>query len=313
MAEEIKMVTYEQLEKANEEMVLLPLETKKGTKEYAEVTEKVKAFRKVYPQGSIRTQIVSLNDGVCVIRAAVYDNEKILGEGTAYEVQGSNFINSTSYIENAETSAVGRALSFAGFALVGGAIASAEEVDNAMQRQQEMKLNEQLMKKNLATIRGYQKKLPAFNDAFLCKHYKVKSVDEIASSTPLTNNCINCFKAELEKQTNGVAAKASEKAEAKVAAEAQPMPRAVSKSVDPLDAYAKPVENSTEPVNNISPEDVIFKCNDQAPDEIKAFNGKKVGELSPEIIKTLARKNSKVRVTVSQKSLEAIEAVKQAM
>ena len=55
--------------------------------------------------------------------------------GHAYEVQGAGVINKTSHIENAETSAIGRALAAAGY--VGGTeFASADEVANAVKQQQ---------------------------------------------------------------------------------------------------------------------------------------------------------------------------------
>ena len=54
--------------------------------------------------------------------------------GHAYEVQGAGFINKTSHVENAETSAIGRALASAGY--VGGTeFASADEVANAVKQQ----------------------------------------------------------------------------------------------------------------------------------------------------------------------------------
>ena len=62
-----------------------------------------------------------------------------LGSGTAYEKEDSTFINTTSYIENCETSAVGRALGFAGFG-IDVSIASAEEVGNAILNQEEKKV-----------------------------------------------------------------------------------------------------------------------------------------------------------------------------
>ncbi len=89
----------------------------------------------VYPQGQILTELLSNENGTCIFKAIVNDNEgKNLAIGTAYEKEGSSFINKTSYIENCETSAVGRALGMAGFG-IDTSIASAEEVANAMQQQ----------------------------------------------------------------------------------------------------------------------------------------------------------------------------------
>lgn len=104
-------------------------------KEYAEVNQRIKAFRMVYPQGIIETQMVSNENGVCIFRAEVMDEKgKLIATGTAYEKEDSTFINQTSYIENCETSAVGRALGMCGFG-IDTSVASAEEVQNAINNQ----------------------------------------------------------------------------------------------------------------------------------------------------------------------------------
>lgn len=104
-------------------------------KDYAEVNQRIKAFRMVYPQGTIQTHLISNENGVCIFRASVCDEKgNLLGTGTAYEKEDSSFINKTSYIENCETSAVGRALGMAGFG-IDVSVASAEEVQNAINNQ----------------------------------------------------------------------------------------------------------------------------------------------------------------------------------
>lgn len=127
--------TFEDLVKANG----LIKTTNVSGKDYAEVNQRVKAFRCVYPEGFILTELVSNENGICVFRAQVgYYNEAgspvIIATGTAYEKENSTFINKTSYIENCETSAVGRALGMAGYG-IDKSIASAEEVQNAITNQ----------------------------------------------------------------------------------------------------------------------------------------------------------------------------------
>ena len=121
-------------------------------KGYAEVNQRIKAFRMVYPTGIIETEIISNepdeeNIHTCLFRAMVGYRENgelyTLGTGTAYEKEDSTFINKTSYIENCETSAVGRALGMAGFG-IDTSIASAEEVTNAINNQEKMATPEQL-------------------------------------------------------------------------------------------------------------------------------------------------------------------------
>ena len=108
-------------------------------KDYAEVNQRIKAFRLVYPQGMIRTQMLSNENGVCIFKAEVFtDKFQLLGTGTAYEKEDSSFINKTSYIENCETSAVGRALGMCGFG-IDVSVASAEEVANAINNQEPTK------------------------------------------------------------------------------------------------------------------------------------------------------------------------------
>lgn len=136
-------ITYKDIEKVNKEIKTTDI---KG-KDYAEVPQRVTAFRKLYPQGTITTEILSIEDGICVMKATVSNNGEILGEGTAYEKENGSFINKTSYIENCETSAVGRALGFAGFG-VDVSIASAEEVINAINNQNNSKTETETKSEN---------------------------------------------------------------------------------------------------------------------------------------------------------------------
>lgn len=169
-----KEITYEDLQKAN---ALIQTTDVKG-KEYAEVPQRVKAFRSVYPQGTISTEIVSVENGLCIIHATVASDGVILGEGTAYEKEGSSFINRTSYIENCETSAVGRALGFAGFG-IDVSIASYEEVMNA--KKQQKKMDEDDLKAELkALLMSTDSDVTAFL-AWCTKTFEreIKSVDEM--------------------------------------------------------------------------------------------------------------------------------------
>ena len=128
-------IKYTDIEKANKALKTTDV---KG-KDYVEVNQRVKAFRMVYPMGFIQTEILEHDAGKVMMKAEVgfYHNgtEKvILGSGMAFELQSASFINKTSYIENCETSAVGRALGMAGFG-IDASIASAEEVQNAQLQQ----------------------------------------------------------------------------------------------------------------------------------------------------------------------------------
>lgn len=135
-------MNYEDIVQANKTITTTPI---KG-KNYAEVPQRVKAFRMICPNGTISTEIVSHEGGVVVIKATVADEAgNILGTGHAYEKEGSTFINKESYIENCETSAVGRALGFVGLG-IDTSICSAEELTNAVINQ-DQKVDAESIKK----------------------------------------------------------------------------------------------------------------------------------------------------------------------
>lgn len=136
------MVTFEQIEEANKSLSTMDI---KG-KDYVVVPQRVKAFRKIYPQGFILTDILSHENGIVVMqtKAGYYDenrNPVVLGSGMAFEKADSSYINKTSYIENCETSSVGRALGFMGFG-IDAAICSAEELVNAINNQGERQVSQ---------------------------------------------------------------------------------------------------------------------------------------------------------------------------
>ena len=97
-------------------------------KKYYPVVERVKEFRKDYPDGYIKTKIISITDDSVLVKATIFSNEtQYLSTGHAYEKQSWGKINVRSMVENAETSAVGRALGFLGIGIEDD-IASADEM-----------------------------------------------------------------------------------------------------------------------------------------------------------------------------------------
>jgi hypothetical protein len=135
-------MNYADISKVNSEINMIDL---KG-KNYAMVPERVTAFRKLFPDGFIKTEIIS-HDGTNVLMQAIagyYENGVpiILASGFAQETRGRGMVNGTSYIENCETSAVGRALGMIGLGINGGGICSAEELANAVTAQRQMKEEE---------------------------------------------------------------------------------------------------------------------------------------------------------------------------
>lgn len=143
-------MTYGDIERVNGEINMIDM---KG-KDYAMVPERVTAFRKLYPEGFITTDIVAMEGPVVMMKAKVgYYREDgaevILGTGFAREERGKGLVNTTSHIENCETSAVGRALGFIGLGINGGGICSAEELANAVTAQKQIQKDWETEKKEI--------------------------------------------------------------------------------------------------------------------------------------------------------------------
>lgn len=107
-------------------------------KMYVEVKERVKYFRqeKKYDNWTIATEFTIMDDAQCVCKATVADtSQRVVATGHAHELQANGNINKTSYIENCETSAIGRALAVMGIG-VDDSMASAGEVSAAISQQE---------------------------------------------------------------------------------------------------------------------------------------------------------------------------------
>jgi len=117
--------------------------TKIGQKDYVDVSERVIAFWLLHPKWSLRSEIHSFNEetGTVLVHSWVEDDTgKIRADGHAFEFQADkkSRVNMTSFVENCETSALGRALGIKGLGTEYG-IASANEVRNAKEKEAEMK------------------------------------------------------------------------------------------------------------------------------------------------------------------------------
>lgn len=127
-------------------------------KQYVTVNERLKFFRNNYQNYSLVTEIVRYNDAdvrtveikneaglwekknvtqprEVVFKASIL-NEKgvIMATGFAHEKDNSSFINNTSFLENAETSAWGRCLANFGIGIDAN-VCSADELINAIKNE----------------------------------------------------------------------------------------------------------------------------------------------------------------------------------
>lgn len=95
-------------------------------KEYAQVKDRIKAFREKTTNGSITTD-VEYKDGVAIMKATVISD---LSSENSKRATGQAFgkVDGQKAFEKLETIAVGRALAFMGY-MTDGAVASSEEME----------------------------------------------------------------------------------------------------------------------------------------------------------------------------------------
>ena len=122
----------------------------------------------------IKTTLLYQDDKKVIVRADIFVDEKHQASGLAEEVRAASRINNTSALENAETSAAGRALAFLG--LLTDGIPSAEEISSAL-IQQDQKLQTALKELDgVSHLGSYQQWITKHSNLFK----KVKDNNPIA-------------------------------------------------------------------------------------------------------------------------------------
>lgn len=189
-------------------------------KPYVLVNERVKAFRKNYPNYGLITTIVELSEKRVVMCATINNPDGFpIATGYAYEDAGSSFINKTSYIENCETSAWGRALANLGIG-IDGSMCSTEELGNALLNQSKpaKRTNESIAKQiddmiddeplktiNIAAVNTLKAKLDEYNtvcgrnatEQEISKFYKCSNFNEFDYTN--FKNCITMLDGSIKK------------------------------------------------------------------------------------------------------------------
>ena len=97
---------------------------------YVPVEDRIEAFYAQHPEGSIQTEITHLDPLLVIVRATVYRDPNDERPTTGHSqmcIPGKTPYTKDSEVENAETSAVGRALALMGFEVRRG-VASRQEV-----------------------------------------------------------------------------------------------------------------------------------------------------------------------------------------
>jgi hypothetical protein len=102
-------------------------------KAYVLVSDRINYFNETYPNGFIQTELVSSDNSTYVVKACVTpDMDRLQRYFTGYSQAkiGQGMVNTTAALENAETSAVGRALAMMGIGVI-DSVASVDEMKKA--------------------------------------------------------------------------------------------------------------------------------------------------------------------------------------
>ena len=114
-------------------MTDLPTINIKG-KEYILVKDRILAFNELYKNGCIQTEIISPLEATTIIIRAIVTPDVENGSRQFVDYSqatiGQGLVNTTSALENASTSAVGRALALMGIGII-DSVASADEMFKA--------------------------------------------------------------------------------------------------------------------------------------------------------------------------------------
>tara|TARA_Y100001963_G_scaffold159800_1_gene265345 strand:+ start:11446 stop:11922 length:477 start_codon:yes stop_codon:yes gene_type:complete len=124
-------------------------------KDYIEVNERIKFFRENFPDYSLTSEVIEKTPESILIKATIKNQDGVVvATGMAEEIKGTTYINETSYVENCETSAWGRALGNFGIG-IDTSVASADEVVNATNSQKQQQWLTQTQYVN--TLKGTKK------------------------------------------------------------------------------------------------------------------------------------------------------------
>lgn len=147
-------------------------------KEYVTVNERLKAFRDNFKDYALITEIIELGADYATIKASVIDNNGVLrATGFAREVVAKSPINKFAFLENAETSAIGRALGNFGIG-IDTSVCTADELLMKLSQEQSKAPSEKTVKKEptlAERVAGFKKYIAGAGlDELNSEKYKAK-------------------------------------------------------------------------------------------------------------------------------------------
>lgn len=132
-------------------------------KPYVTVNERLKEFRNTFKDYSLVTEIIELGVDFCTMKAVIIDDKGIVrATGFAREVIAKSPINKFAFVENCETSAMGRALGNFGIG-IDEAVCTADELlmklaqDQKPEKQEKPEFEKEAIAEKTARTKAYNK------------------------------------------------------------------------------------------------------------------------------------------------------------
>jgi hypothetical protein len=171
--------------------------------QYETVDQRLEKFWAKYPDGAIITELVAHKDDRFIFKASVYKtfaDSVPFATGFAEEIVTGRGVNSTSALENSESSAIGRALHTGGISKhsEGKPRPSAEEMSK-VNRANEVKTNIEQVKAKMAETSKEYIPVPKEEDPWTVApaapvttmESAVETVKSILGATPVDESCIH--------------------------------------------------------------------------------------------------------------------------
>lgn len=89
---------------------------------YETVETRLNRFWETHPDGRVETTLMNYDGDTCIVRTVIWkhrDDAQPTATGYAHEIHTDRGVNATSFVENCETSSLGRCLANMGFATQG--------------------------------------------------------------------------------------------------------------------------------------------------------------------------------------------------
>ena len=169
---------------------------------YEPVEVRLERFWEKYPNGRVQTNVLEKTESSILIASAIYaerNDINPIATGIAEEIKSNSGVNRDAWVENAETSSIGRAIANGGFAAKGKR-PSREEMQKVERRQAEPVVSPEI----LALAQEALDQVPTIESIEELKDFYTGAKDAgllaVVVNGKTLNSAITARKTELEKK-----------------------------------------------------------------------------------------------------------------